>query len=269
MFAKLNHLAIVSDNYGQLLKFYEAMFGMIPPAKSRPGRAVSARDGYAGLNINPRRAGRHAGFDHFGIQVEDAETVYDRIRTNYPTLKWLKRPSNRPFAGVTTHDPDGNVFDISQKDMANRSDIYVENDGKLNPRYIDHFAMRTMRPEAMAEYYSSVFELNLGNRHEGDKNYYLSDGHMTLVIMPWDITDYDGTGIILSGMDHIGFKVEDLDACMEDIERIAAENPRLAPAPVGTGPEGAALAKLFERSCPIGSHRLADCDGILLDIHGD
>jgi hypothetical protein len=128
--------------------------------------------------------------------------------------------------------------------------------------------MRTMRPEAMAEFYSTVFELNLGNRREGDENYYLSDGHMTLVIMPWDITKYDGTGIILSGMDHIGFKVEDVDTALRDIERIASENPRLTPAPM-SGPEGNALADLFECSCPIGSHRLADCDGILIDIHAD
>ena len=45
---------------------------------------------------------------HFGIQVEDAETVWDRLRKKYPTVKWLQRPSTRPFAGVTTHDPDGN-----------------------------------------------------------------------------------------------------------------------------------------------------------------
>jgi hypothetical protein len=70
-------------------------------------------------------------------------------------------------------------------------------------------------------------------------------------------------------MDHIGFKVEDVEACKADIDRIAADNPRLAPSPVGTGAEGAALAKLFERSCPIGSHRLADCDGVMIDIHAD
>ena len=44
------------------------------------------------------------------IEVEDVETVYDRLRKSYPTVKWLKRPSNRPFAGISTHDPDGNVF---------------------------------------------------------------------------------------------------------------------------------------------------------------
>ena len=267
MFAKLNHVAIVSENYAQLSKFYEAMFGMTTSTKTRPARAVTVRDGYVGLNINPRRAGRSATFDHFGIEVEDAETALDRLRKHYPTVKWQKRPANRPFAGITTHDPDGNVFDISQKDMTNRRDVYVENDGTLNARHIDHFAVRTMRAEAMAEFYSRVFELAPTNKKEGDKNFYLGDGHVTLVIMPWDITDYDGTGIITCGMDHIGFKVENLDACKADISRITDDNPRLAPAPVGTGAEGGALAKLFERSCPLGQHRLADCDGILIDIH--
>jgi catechol 2,3-dioxygenase-like lactoylglutathione lyase family enzyme len=182
-------------------------------------------------------------------------------------VSWLKRPSNRPFAGVTTHDPDGNVFDISQKDMSNRRDVYVENDGKLNARYVDHFAMRTMHPAEMAEFYARVFELEPANRKENDPNFYLTDGHVTLVIMPWTIGDYEGTGIIVSGMDHIGFRVEDVDACRRDIERIAAENPRLAPEPVGTGAEGEALAKLFRRSCPFGEHHLADSDGVLIDIH--
>jgi predicted enzyme related to lactoylglutathione lyase len=267
VFAKLNHLAIVSENYAQLSKFYEAMFGMTTSSKTRPARAVTVRDGYIGLNINPRRAGRPAGFDHFGIEVEDCETAFDRMRRYYPAVKWLQRPSNRPFAGITTHDPDGNVFDISQKDMTNRRDVYVENGGALNQRYIDHFALRTVHPAAIAEFYTRVFELTPTNRKEDDPNYYLSDGHVTLVIMPWDITDYAGTGIITCGMDHIGFKVENLDACREDIARIAADNPRIAPEPVGTGAEGAALAELFKRSCPFGEHRLADCDGVLIDIH--
>jgi predicted enzyme related to lactoylglutathione lyase len=267
VFAKLNHVAIVSENYAQLGKFYEAVFGMRTSATPRPARAVTVADGYVGLNINPRRAGRPAGFDHFGIEVEDSEAAFERIGKHYPTVKWQKRPANRPFAGVTTHDPDGNVFDISQKDMTNRRDMYVENNGKANPRHIDHFALRTMNPERMAEFYARVFELVPTNKKEGDPNHYLSDGHVTLVIMPWTITDYDSTGIITCGMDHIGFKVESVETCAADIKRIGDDNPRLAPSPVGTGNEGAALLKLFQRSCPFGRHHLADCDGILIDIH--
>jgi hypothetical protein len=128
-----------------------------------------------------------------------------------------------------------------------------------------------MNPDDMAEFYRDVFELAPSNvkKRSDDPNHYLTDGHMTLVIMPWDITDYDGTGIITAGMDHIGFKVESVEAFKADVERIAGDNPRLAPAPVHTGSEGAALDKLFARSCAMGQHRLADPDGILIDVMQD
>src|SRR5947208_16128739 len=150
MFSKINHVAIVSENYALLAKFYQAVFGMKPSNLERAARAVTVGDGYVGLNINPRRAGRHAGLDHFGIQVEDCETAFDRMRKKYPTSKWLKRPSNRPFAGISANDPDGNVFDISQKDMTNRSAIYVENDGQATSHHAHHVAMRTMNADEMA-----------------------------------------------------------------------------------------------------------------------
>jgi len=267
MFSKINHIAIVSDHYAQLAQFYEAVFGMRTSPKARAGRAVTVGDGYVGLNINPRRAGRSAGLDHFGIEVEDVETAFERMR-KYPNVKWQQRPSNRPFAGITTHDPDGNVFDISQKDMKNRNLVYVENDGKANPRHVDHVAMRTMRPAEMADFFREVFELAPTNRAAGDRNHYLTDGHVTLVVMPWDITDYEGTGIITPGMDHIGFKVEDMQVFRQDVERIAADNPRLRPAPM-TGVEGEKLEQLFRRSCPLGQYQMADCDGILIDVSAD
>ena len=268
MFSKINHVAIVSDDYAKSALFYQAVFGMRTSEKTGPSRAQTVGDGYVGLNINPRRAGRHAGLDHFGIEVEDCETAFERMRKKYPSVKWLKRPSNRPFAGISTHDPDGNMFDISQKNMANRTSVYREQEGKseINERHINHVALRTMRPDEMAEFYRHVFELVPTNKGVGDRNYYLSDGHITLVIMPWDITDYDGTGIITAGMDHIGFKVESVEKFKKDVDRIAADNPLLAPSPLGTGAEGKALLELFRRSCPLGQHQMADCDGVLIDV---
>jgi catechol 2,3-dioxygenase-like lactoylglutathione lyase family enzyme len=268
MFAKINHVAIVSDNYAELGRFYQAVFAMRTSAKAGAARGATVGDGYVGLSINPRRAGRSAGLDHFGIEVEDTEACFSRIRARYRTVKWLQRPATRPFAGITTHDPDGNMFDISQKNMTNRAAVYVENDGSSSPRHIDHVALRTMHPAEMAEFYRDVFELAVANKAEGDPNHYLSDGHVTLVIMPWDITDYDGSGIITQGMDHIGFKVEDVEALKADVAKIAADNPRLAPAPF-TGAEGEALARLFKRSCPLGQHQMADCDGTLIDVSAD
>src|SRR5262249_45041721 len=196
-------------------------------------------------------------------EVEDVETVFDRMRKDYPSVKWLKRPSNRPFAGLSTHDPDGNMFDLSQKDMANRAAIYVDNDGTPNPRHINHVAMRTMHPDETAKFYRDVFELAPGNKGADDRNHYLTDGHVTLVIMPWDITDYEGTGIITQGMDHIGFKVESVEAVKKDVAELAANNPRLAPAAL-SGREGGALERLFRPSGPLGRQQMAGCDATLI-----
>src|ERR1700676_2820480 len=98
VFAKINHVAIVSEKYALLASFYESLFGMKRSPKGKINRAITVGDGYVGLNINPRKAGRPAGLDHFGIQIEDVETVLDRLRRLYPRVEWLQRPSTRPFA---------------------------------------------------------------------------------------------------------------------------------------------------------------------------
>ena len=268
MFAKLKHVAIVSDQYTLLGRFYEGMFGMKPSQNARPFGAVVVRDGYVGMNINPRKgkAGRQAGLDHFGFEVDDVETVYERMRKNYPSIKVLQRPSNRPFAGISTHDPAGNVFDLSEKSMENRTDAYLEAD-REQKRHIKHLALRAVEPEKLATFYREVFELVETEKPADDPNFYLSDGKVTFVIMPWDITDFAGTGIERPALDHIGFKVEDVSAVKSELEKVKRERPSLAPNPVGSeaGAEGEARLKLFAR-CPLGQFHMADPDGVLIDI---
>jgi catechol 2,3-dioxygenase-like lactoylglutathione lyase family enzyme len=264
MFAKINHVALNSPHYATLGKFYEALFGLKTSAKNRPARAVSVGDGYVGLNLNMRSAGRPGGLDHFGIQVEDVETVYERIRKNWPTVNWVVRPGNRPFAGISTHDPNGNIFDLSQASMKNRTDIYADGEWKQN-RYIDHIAIRTLEPERCAQFYCDVFGLNLANRKEGDTHYTVSDGRMSIVLMPWDIRLYSATGVVRPSPDHIGFTVESLDAFHRDLEEISI-NHTLIPKPLGVGPEAKVYLELFKTSCPCGHHHMSDPDGHLLHV---
>src|SRR2546422_10417883 len=80
MSAKIRHIAIVSDQYALEGRFYEAVFGMRMATDTRPERAVTVSDGYVGLNINPRKAGRAGGLDHFGVEVEDAERLCAQLR---------------------------------------------------------------------------------------------------------------------------------------------------------------------------------------------
>ena len=96
-------------------------------------------------------------------------------------------------------------------------------------------------------------------------NFHLTDGRVTLVLMPWRITDYEGTGIVRPGPDHIGFEVESLDAFKQRLQEIGENNPHLR-AHTLAGREGEARMKLFAASCSLGEYRMADVDGVLLDV---
>jgi len=260
MTAKLKHIALVSDNYALQGKFYEAAFGMRTAADPRPERAVTVSDGYVGLNINPRKPGRPAGLDHFGLEVDELEPVLERLR-KYPEVQVVGRPGTRPFAGLSTHDPAGNVFDLSQREMKNRASVYVEAEQPA-ARHISHIAVRTLQAERLAEFYAEVFGLRPAQR---DASFHLSDGRVALVLLPWRITDYEGTGIVRPGPDHFGFEVESLAAVKQRLQELGDDNPHLRVRELA-GREGEARARLFERCCRLGSYRMADVDGVLLDI---
>lgn len=264
MGAKIRHIAIVSSEYALLGRFYEAVFGMKPAADARPDRAVTVSDGYVGLNINPRKAGRSGGLDHFGLEVDDAEAACERLR-RHAGANFVKRPGTRPFAGISANDPAGNIFDISQAGMENRKSVYVDAPREAAPRAVSHLAIRTLQAEALAEFYADVFGLEVLERKRDDPAYHLSDGRVRLVLMPWDIRDYEGGGIARPGPDHVGFKVESIAALEERLQSVGENNPHLRGMPVGAGKEGSARLDLFRR-CGCGTYHLADPDGVLIDV---
>ena len=181
MSARINHVAITSDYYAMNARFYEALFGMKTGKKTLPpARAISLGDGYVGMTHIPRRDGRTAGLDHFGIEVDDIEDTIVRMQKFDPELSALKRPPIRPYAAFSAHDPDTNIFDLSQRNIGFQKDVYADNKGdEVQPRAISHIALRTRNAEHCAHFYAEVFGLPLLNR-PSDENYYLSDGRVTL-----------------------------------------------------------------------------------------
>ena len=135
MFGKLNHLAITSDHYTLLGMFYRAMFGLkVSGDTAREIGAISVGDGYVGMTLIPRRGGRKAGLDHFGIEVEDLDKVRGKVAKKYPDIEIVKRPGNRPFASYSAHDPAGNYFDLSQPGHENRAEVYAKGEWKAGSR---------------------------------------------------------------------------------------------------------------------------------------
>jgi catechol 2,3-dioxygenase-like lactoylglutathione lyase family enzyme len=267
MSARINHVAICSDHYALNGRFYEALFGMRPSSKPRPARSVVLGDGYVGMNVIPRRDGRTSGLDHFGIEVDEVEDTISRIAKFDSSLSAVKRPPVRPFAAYSAHDPDTNIFDLSQKNSGGQKDVYAENDW-VQARTISHIALRTRHAERCAEFYAEVFGLTpLDRPKDGneDGNFYLSDGRVTLMIIPWKITDYYGQDPARTGLDHIGFKVESVDQVKKDLEFLIGENPHMRTRALGYGSEGEARLKLFQK-CPLGCFHLTDIEGVYIDV---
>jgi len=261
--AKLNHVAIASDQYPLNARFYESLFGMKTSSKPRPSRSVVVGDGYVGLNSIPRREGRCSGIDHFGIEVDDLDDTIARIKKFDAKLEAVKRPPVRPFAAWSAHDPDCNVFDLSQRNIDFQKDVYAELGGETRPRHISHIALRTPQAERCADFYVNVFELTAQNRQDG--NFYLSDGRVTLMIIAWKIGDYYGQDPARTGLDHIGFKVESVEQVKKDMQFLIGENPLMHGRPLGYGEEGEARLKLFQK-CPLGCFHLTDIEGTLIDV---
>jgi catechol 2,3-dioxygenase-like lactoylglutathione lyase family enzyme len=263
---EIRHLAIVSENYALLGKFYEAVFGLETADDSRPEAAVSLSDGYVGLNVNPRTPGRQAGLDHFGLLVDSVDEVAARLRDDWPNIQLLKRPSNRPFAGISMHDPCGNVFDLSQEGMENRASVYTESAKKGHGRRISHVQLRSVDTPTLARFYTEVFGLTPREKAANDPNEYLTDGTITLVLAPWRLSDYEGGGIERPALDHFGFVVEDIAEFAEDLSRVSGRNPHLAPRAFKAGLEGDSRLYLLGQ-CRYGERQLADPDGVLIDVH--
>jgi hypothetical protein len=99
--------------------------------------------------------------------------------------------------------------------MENRTNLYVDQD-EQRPRRIGHFGLRVVEPDEIGEFYRNVFDLIELEKPGGDPNHYLSDGKVTLAVMPWQITDFLGSGIERPALYHIGFKVESMAAFKAD-----------------------------------------------------
>ena len=280
MLTKIQHAAIVSENFVREAKFFEAVFGM---KRSKPGSeeeqkairtnyAVSVSDGYVGMTIIGRKPGYVPGLHHFGVDVDDVDEAIGRIKKKYPQVAVLKRPSNRPFATYGAHDPEGNYFDLTQEGMSNRRDVYTARPGSAQaerqrerPRRIDHLKLRVMNAPAMAEFYRDLFDLKEEEKALEDPNYYLTDGQVRLVIAPWKMSDFEGAGIDRPGIEHLGFKVESVETVKKELTALRQNDPEMRERVVAEPSEGERRVALIA-SCRHGQYQCSSPDGVFVDI---
>jgi predicted enzyme related to lactoylglutathione lyase len=278
MLSRIQHAAIVSENFVREAKFYEAVFGM---KRSKPGSAeeekairtnyaMSIGDGYVGVTVIGRKPGYVPGLHHFGIDVDNVEEAIARIKKSYPDIAVLRRPSNRPFATFGAHDPEGNYFDLTQEGMDNRRDVYAVRPSSPEfeqgpKRRIHHIKLRVMDPAGIAAFYRDLFDLQEEEKALEDPNFYLTDGKVTLIIAPWKMADFEGAGIDRPGIEHIGFKVESVEACKKDLTALRDANPEMRERIIAEPKEGERRLALIA-TCRHGQHQFSSPDGVFVDI---
>lgn len=268
MFARIRHVAMYTDRYDQVARFYQTIFGMRrittgtvdETGKNNPDRGHMS-DGVIGLAILPRYAGIPSGIDHFGFEVADVNEVLSRLRRHYPQILVAKALEGVPFAGLRTHDPAGAQFDLSQQGMENVREGYTQG-GWEQPRWLNHISIRASEPEEVAEFYRKVFELKEAGAAGEDGAICLTDGKVKLLIRRCDNSLYRG---LRQGLDHMGFRVESVEAAKRDLQELARAHPDSAPRKIAVGRHGHMIRKDLER-CAIGRFTTADPDGVLLDL---
>ena len=272
MLARIQHVAIVSENFVRETKFYEVVLGM---KRSKPGSAeeekairtnyaLSISDGYVGMTVIGRKPGYVPGLHHFGIDVDDVDEACSRIKEKYPAITVLKRPSNRPFATLGAHDPEGNYFDLTQAGMENRRDVYVET-ARQQPRRVHHIKLRVMNPMGIAAFYRDLFDLKEEEKALEDPNFYLTDGTVTLIIAPWKMSDFAGAGIDRPGLEHLGYKVESVEVVKKELAALRESDPEMRERIISEPKEGERRLALIA-ACRHGRHQFSDPDGVFIDI---
>src|SRR6267143_1280603 len=92
---------------------------------------------------------------------------------------------------------------------------------------IKHIALSTQDPEKTARFYSDVFGMKQIGRvdHETVSGYFLTDGDLNLAILKFKNDAVAGVerGKDFSGIHHIGFQVESLEAIAERLAAAGSE----------------------------------------------
>jgi catechol 2,3-dioxygenase-like lactoylglutathione lyase family enzyme len=264
---------------------YETLFGLELDQTIRSaefGEVLS--DGDVKFNLRPRVAGHRVGLDHFGIEVDDIDAVFDRLRADYPSIGWVAQPEDGADGAYFAHDPAGSIFALSQgaagkklgearSKVRPRSANFARwSDRDPAARHIHHYAIRTRKPDECARFYCNVFGFAHSGATADHPNHYLTDGRMTLMLIPWHIGDYAGISVTGRGPDHIGFRVDDAAAVKQEIEGYATHfAPGNAPMWLmstvnRTTAENQIRDEMIRTSCPISHYQFTDKDGVFVVV---
>jgi catechol 2,3-dioxygenase-like lactoylglutathione lyase family enzyme len=89
---------------------------------------------------------------------------------------------------------------------------------------IRHLAIISREPAKLSEFYQSVFEMELIHVSPHGRAFYLSDGALTLAILPHRLE-----GAAAVGINHFGWSVADREEIVDKLVAAGVEEPKARP----------------------------------------
>ena len=103
----------------------------------------------------------------------------------------------------------GDTFDLSQPGLENRDQVYEADSWEQRRRHSQFSPSARSSPSGSQRMPFDHVRAGAA-QHLQAGSYQLSDGRMTMVLLPWRIADFLGTEIERPAPDHLGFEVESI-----------------------------------------------------------
>ena len=114
----VNHIAIVTDKYDEMMAFYTKTMGFpeaftIKNTAGQPTLTYLQASRNTFIELFPASAGRQPGFAHYGLHVDDVNAIAAQLRERGLTVG-TPRPAGSGSIAVTITDPAGTRIEISE-----------------------------------------------------------------------------------------------------------------------------------------------------------
>jgi hypothetical protein len=101
-----------------------------------------------------------------------------------------------------------------------------------------------------------------------DPNFYLTDGRVTLIVAPWKMSDFEGAGIDRPGLEHVGFRIENVETIEKELTALRNTDPEMRERVIAEPSEGERRVALIA-SCRYCKRATSSPDGVFIDICGN
>ncbi|MEV0242735.1 SgcJ/EcaC family oxidoreductase [Streptomyces sp. NPDC050674] len=211
--------ALFAANFTQDCDF-TTVRGDKPPGRAgiEAGHDALFKGPYAGTVLDARVVAiRHLGPDLATVEAESTVSTPDgEPLTTTHALAVVERTAEHPWLIRAFH----NMIPARRAGAADADDVKEPTaDGATARPKLRHLAIVARDPEKLAEFYTSVFAMELFHR-DPDGSCFLSDGYLSLALIKHQL---DGDTPV--GMNHFGFHIADTAATSEALTAAGTPEP--------------------------------------------